>query len=722
MGKPMLCLSILVLFVSAVYSDILELDSFLLDALDDTRLALETAKTIEVKKIAKKTSNRGTSVIDKSVTKVTRFKPGSGGGWWGGGARRRFSVRRRRRVRPEVKPRPVRPKKKAPLNKFLQATNQIEKGVRDAGVMGRGQNVNTLKQHVQKACNSKKFIFARQMLGHAIYNYAKAKSSKRRGRRSTTSTAATILNDIKTKIGDGKFQQLMALDAPVTLGFAMDTTGSMISEIGASIQIATDITNWRRQFEFKVDYVLSPFNDPPQSLGYTIQHGPATYFEPSKKLQFLQKLGTLKAVGGGDCEELAIEGIQNIFSTSLQYLSPIYVFTDAGAKDATVDNVEALKEMADFYQSAINFFLSNAGCMNKKAISLYQSLAEATGGQILYFSGTSTLTKMSNFVTNGLIGGTGIPVIPYGRQRRSTRSLQYSIQIDNSIDTLSATVMTDASSSGVTLTNPSGVLQVDSRVNTGKGSLFLVKKPASGIWKLTVPPSSSGNQFVTARGISEENIDFEFFFIVESRMGRRSKQILTKSPLKGKRTSVVITVPAHAKTIPSSYKLHIVNNAFKLPKTISIRQRGRSPGRYKGEFSPPTHDFKMILEGKTKEGVLFKRMCFGIVKPSTALIHIFSAPRGFVIHAGSSRTTTILFAANNFGSTEAFDVRVKDLKKSVKRYNKRLFVVSNRMALFPIAFKAPPGAKYGATHDVVVSIVGQRSKERANILIQLLVV
>ncbi len=72
-------------------------------------------------------------------------------------------------------------------------------------------------------------------------------------------------------------------------------------------------------------------------------------------------LRRLKAVGGGDCEELAIEGIQNIFSSSVQYQSPIYVFTDAGAKDASEDNVDALKVMADGYQSSINFFLSNAG-------------------------------------------------------------------------------------------------------------------------------------------------------------------------------------------------------------------------------------------------------------------------------------------------------------------------------------------------------------------------
>ncbi len=53
----------------------------------------------------------------------------------------------------------------------------------------------------------------------------------------------------------------MALNGMVTLAFAMDTTGSMRTEIHDAINLATTIVNWPRALG-EVDYILSPFNDP----------------------------------------------------------------------------------------------------------------------------------------------------------------------------------------------------------------------------------------------------------------------------------------------------------------------------------------------------------------------------------------------------------------------------------------------------------------------------
>ena len=77
--------------------------------------------------------------------------------------------------------------------------------------------------------------------------------------------------------------------------------------------------------------------------------------------QFHALVNNVDVDGGGDCDELALTGIKEIYSSPLQYQSPIYVLTDAGAKDGTDDNVETLKDMIDAYQSPINFFLSNTG-------------------------------------------------------------------------------------------------------------------------------------------------------------------------------------------------------------------------------------------------------------------------------------------------------------------------------------------------------------------------
>ena len=94
--------------------------------------------------------------------------------------------------------------------------------------------------------------------------------------------------------------------------------------------------------------------------------------------------------------------------------------------------------------------------MNTKAIDLYKELAEFSGGQILYFSRSrsSKLSTMTDYVRNALIGGTNIPAIQIARKRRSIGNVEYAIQVDNSMDTLSATVMTSSASSNIQLYNP----------------------------------------------------------------------------------------------------------------------------------------------------------------------------------------------------------------------------------------------------------------------------
>ena len=46
--------------------------------------------------------------------------------------------------------------------------------------------------------------------------------------------------------------------------------------------------------------------------------------------------------------------------------SPMFVFTDASAKDDTATNMEKLKAEAAQYDSAINFFTNQLGCGGSK--------------------------------------------------------------------------------------------------------------------------------------------------------------------------------------------------------------------------------------------------------------------------------------------------------------------------------------------------------------------
>ena len=189
----------------------------------------------------------------------------------------------------------------------------------------------------------------------------------------------------------------------------------------------------------------------------------------------------------------------------------------------------------------------------------------------------------------------------------------------------------------------------------------------------------------------------------------------------GKESEVIITVPAYAKTQPSTYKLQIINDALKIMHVVSLKQHGRAPGRYKGSFPTPSIDFRLVLEGKTKSNKLFKRLANGIIRPKSTIIHVFSAPRGFSVQAGRKSSTIVIFALHCYKGREMYDVKVSEMKKFAVRSPRRLNCIQNRMSVFPVSFRAPSSAKKGNTHNVFVTVISRRSGIKAGKHIQLLI-
>ena len=173
--------------------------------------------------------------------------------------------------------------------------------------------------------------------------------------------------------------------------------------------------------------------------------------------------------------------------------------------------------------------------------------------------------------------------------------------------------------------------------------------------------------------------------------------------------------------MPSSYKLQVVDVDLNVLRKISLRQHGKAGGRYKGSFPAPSREFRLVLEGKTKINRPFNRLAAGVIKPKTVIIHVFSAPRGFTVTAGSS-PTPVLFALHTYGVRDVFEVKADESKKFILRLPRRIYGLPGRMSLFSISFKAPSGSKKGRSHNVVITVVGKRSKAISRKHIQLLVV
>ena len=87
-------------------------------------------------------------------------------------------------------------------------------------------------------------------------------------------------------------------------------------------------------------------------LWFHLATGPVTVETNGTK--FLQDIENLSAYGGGDGAELTFTGILDAMRSEPEPGSPMYVFTDASAKDATDYNITKATVYAKFERIPIN--------------------------------------------------------------------------------------------------------------------------------------------------------------------------------------------------------------------------------------------------------------------------------------------------------------------------------------------------------------------------------
>lgn len=162
-------------------------------------------------------------------------------------------------------------------NNIMRTVDEIEKTVYDAQAIRSfythsPARLEKIKQIIKLAAKQGSSQFIRQSLGHALYTTNEIEKKKiashpslhRRKRCSLCVNAMKQFMDaIKNAIGEKNFTKFIGNknDNKATLMFAIDDTGSMYEEIQAAKDIATYIVNYSRP-NLKVNYILSPFNDP----------------------------------------------------------------------------------------------------------------------------------------------------------------------------------------------------------------------------------------------------------------------------------------------------------------------------------------------------------------------------------------------------------------------------------------------------------------------------
>ena len=74
--------------------------------------------------------------------------------------------------------------------------------------------------------------------------------------------------------------------------------------------------------------------------------------------EFQREIDKLEAHGGGDCPENTFAGIREALEAVQSPGSPLYVFTDAGPKDATEKNIVLINQMVVGLKVPIYFLIT----------------------------------------------------------------------------------------------------------------------------------------------------------------------------------------------------------------------------------------------------------------------------------------------------------------------------------------------------------------------------
>lgn len=230
------------------------------------------------------------------------------------------------------------------------------------------------------------------------------------------------------------------------------------------------------------------------------------YHDENSVSKAISSIGNIAVDGGGDCPEMAFEGLlQALYYTPMPG-SALYVFTDAYAKDDSRENIETVIALAIDLGITVYFFTSGDCGGHTSRMASFRRVAQATGGLMFPLHSAEEIKKLAKFVKQNLEGGATID----SNTVNETHTTTYNIFVDDTIRTLVLTVVMSKMGINVRFLSPDGAEQnVTNQLDLNV--IFNVEKPTPGNWTLEVP-SSAGDIEYLVRTIRKLNIDFSHYY------------------------------------------------------------------------------------------------------------------------------------------------------------------------------------------------------------------
>ncbi|XP_052698330.1 von Willebrand factor A domain-containing protein 7-like isoform X1 [Crassostrea angulata] len=502
-----------------------------------------------------------------------------------------------------------------------------------------------------------------------------------------------------------------------SITFVIDVTGSMSDNIAGVIQGAASFVDQIRQSErIPEKYILVTFSDPVDLEKIRVTNDAD---------EMISWINGLTVSGGGDCPEYSLSGLI-AGATFSNHNSTIYIYTDAPAKDESRETevIEILQR-----KSITPKFRLRPECGTrrkrdtdryKRQSSVYDSIAQATGGDVERFSTSAELADkvqedlMSELLfiqsnSSQAISQNNLPSSISIIKWRYTHTDQLTyIEVDNSVDSLRIEINGTSNSSEIHLRNPNGLL-VDSGSRdvtlqySDNLTIFLIESPSKGLWTLENIVSNPLTINITANSSfdissSLREISSEGFFYP-----------LNGNPVSGKEYVIVVLL----ENLPANFSISsivLVDEKGNAVTTTVANLLSVTPNL---QYFAKTKIFKQIagvqIHGQDSTSQQFIRTCKHTINPVDVTLKM----KPFIGDLSLSNFEQLEYnITNHGGNNRSLTLDVSDDKG---------YIVDNRSIHFHIS----PGESenkqvfiLGTQPSTIVTVTASLKDEESHIVLQ----
>lgn len=224
-------------------------------------------------------------------------------------------------------------------------------------------------------------------------------------------------------------------------------------------------------------------------------------FDTQNPSELLEKLELISVTGGGDCPELALNGLR----IALQYALPnslAYVFSDATAKDYGF--FEDVVELIQKKQVSVNFLLTgDCDAQSSVGYQVYHKLSRVSNGQVYDMKKNNVkdvLLAIRHSVSHNYAALKSLDVEESGTS-------QTDLNVDKSISELSVRI--SGKNPKLSIKDPSNeTVRSGEELSLENLKLVNIKDPKDGIWRIETGAESAHSVRLSA--LSDLKFDFGF--------------------------------------------------------------------------------------------------------------------------------------------------------------------------------------------------------------------